>query len=961
VQPYPVEDLDFTSSGAYSLYNWELFYHLPFYVANQLSQNQQWDDATKWYHYIFNPTGGQGGVSPQNYWITRPFHEFMAPDYLSQRIDTIMTDIAADPSGLSISNLVTAINNWRSQPFLPDVVASTRQVAYQKALLIGYIRHLINWGDYLFTQNTTESRVQATNLYILADQLMGPQPSAVPPVVPVPFETYNQLEAGIDLFGNALIDLENLVPDLNVLPQKGNELPPSASFSLLYFCIPPNDELKTLWSTIANRLYNLRNSNDINGNFSAVPLFAPPIDPGLLVRAAAAGISISSILAGLNAPLPYYRFRIMSAKATELAAQLSNLGNALLAALEKKDAEMLSQLRSGQEIALQTQILGIRKTQITEADAAIKELKAAKAIAQAKHDYYSSRDFMNGWEIAQATLAGIGIVSQIVATVLDAVSGGTHLIPTITGGAAGIGGSPLITVSYGGEQVGSSAQSFAGLFRGLAEILQSTAGLIGNIGSYQRRMDDWNFQSGQATLEMADYDQKIVVAGITKDIATQEKDTQQTRIDQAKAVDAAIHTKYTNEALYSWMISQISGVYYQAYQVAYGIAKQAEQCYQFELASENSFISFSYWNSQKGLLAGDQLLASIKQMEASYLDTNRREYELTKNISVAALDPRALLQLINTGSCDFDIPEFYFDMDYPGQYLRRIKTVSVTIPCVAGPMTTVACTLTLVNNKYRKSPLPAGGGSDTYAENPVGGDGRFVYGTGFIQAIALSRAQNDNGLFELNFQDERYLPFEGLGAVSSWHLAMNDPAAFAQFDYQTITDVILQLKYTAREGGSQLRGLASKSLMGLLKAIADQAPPGGLFRAFDLKHDFPNNWYAFMTDGSGTYHLDLTKLNFPFYTQNSLLKLSVKSAALFVETSASGSLQVAIAGAPPVGLMTNAGQYGKEIQFIDPVTSFMPVLKLPTDTAGFAVAFSNFATVGSKITGAWLILNYDLS
>ena len=28
-EPYPVEDVDFSPAGAYSLYNWELFFHVP--------------------------------------------------------------------------------------------------------------------------------------------------------------------------------------------------------------------------------------------------------------------------------------------------------------------------------------------------------------------------------------------------------------------------------------------------------------------------------------------------------------------------------------------------------------------------------------------------------------------------------------------------------------------------------------------------------------------------------------------------------------------------------------------------------------------------------------------------------------------------------------------------------------------------------------------------------------------
>src|SRR5262245_3736851 len=55
-QPYPVDDVDFLPGGAYSLYNWELFYHIPYLIADQLYTNQRFEEAQRWLHYIFDPT-----------------------------------------------------------------------------------------------------------------------------------------------------------------------------------------------------------------------------------------------------------------------------------------------------------------------------------------------------------------------------------------------------------------------------------------------------------------------------------------------------------------------------------------------------------------------------------------------------------------------------------------------------------------------------------------------------------------------------------------------------------------------------------------------------------------------------------------------------------------------------------------------------------------------------------------
>lgn len=163
--------------------------------------------------------------------------------------------------------------------------------------------------------------------------------------------------------------------------------------------------------------------------------------------------------------------------------------------------------------------------------------------------------------------------------------------------------------------------------------------------------------------------------------------------------------KYTNEELYEWMITQISQTYFRSYQLAYDLAKRAERCFQYELGiSDSGYIQFGYWDSLKsGLQAGERLQLGLRQLENTYLEQNRREFECTKHVSLAVVNPVALAQLRSRGSCIVDVPEELFDLDYPGHYFRRLKTVSLSIPCIAGPHTTVSCTLRLIKNMVRVS------------------------------------------------------------------------------------------------------------------------------------------------------------------------------------------------------------------------------------------------------------------
>ena len=75
----------------------------------------------------------------------------------------------------------------------------------------------------------------------------------------------------------------------------------------LYFCIPQNDQLLAYWDTVADRLFKIRHCMNIEGVVRQLALFDPPIDPGALVRAVAAGLDIAGIVNNLNQPVSTIR------------------------------------------------------------------------------------------------------------------------------------------------------------------------------------------------------------------------------------------------------------------------------------------------------------------------------------------------------------------------------------------------------------------------------------------------------------------------------------------------------------------------------------------------------------------------------------------------------------------------------------------------------------------------------
>jgi hypothetical protein len=342
--------------------------------------------------------------------------------------------------------------------------------------------------------------------------------------------------------------------------------------------------------------------------------------------------------------------------------------------------------------------------------------------------------------------------------------------------------------------------------------------------------------------------------------------------------------KRTNKALYSWMKREVKGLYGQSFQFAFDVAKKAERALQFELGNpELTYLQFGYLAGKEGLLAGEKLHLDLKRMEMAYHDLNRREYELTKHISLMQVNPLALLQLRTTGRCTVVLPEELFDMDGPGHYFRRIKSVAVSIPCVTGPYSTVNCTLTLLKSSIRKNQLLRDG---SYGRENAEDD-RFSDNFSSLQSIVTSSGQNDSGLFETNLRDDRFLPFEGSGAVSEWQLELpanpskGDPR---QFDYDTIADVILHFRYTAREGGGLLRGGA----MGNLTTAIEEAHAIGSLRMFSVRHEFPVEWAKFKNAPLAAatpaeLTLNLREEHYPFWSKGRLE--AVKQAIWFARTT----------------------------------------------------------------------------
>lgn len=890
------ETIDFDKNGANSIYNWELFFHTPLQIATELSKNGKYEEALKWFHYIFNPTTDEK-VGRDNelarFWKVKPLR--IAED---NSFESFLNSLEVEMDAKK-----EVISEWRDNPFNPHLIAESFPANYKKYVVLAYVQNLIEWGDHLFRRFTRENVYEAIQMYVIASHILGPKPEFVPKRGTVKKETFATLRDKLNDLSNARVELENGLGYSSDFNDIDGEVSDSLSGTGLgyFFCVPPNEKLLHYWETVEDRLFKIRNCKDINGVARRLALFAPPIDPAALIAAKSKGMELDEILSGLTEPSPKYRFMYLLQKANEFCNDVKNLGSQLLSVLEKKDGEALSSIRATHEVGMLTLIRQIKERQVLEAREAKGQLEQQRETSVFRFKYYNETLLGNEpIEIAEINELEIDLdvnstiiknppIQDILpdvdislvdgseeglkisakenqdlqirktAAVLNSLAFGSEttasiaaLFPTtaVKGQPLGVGAG----VAWGGQNIAFGAQMLAKALQTTVSILNQEAAISSTNASYIRREQDWTLQANLAAKEVQQLERQILMAGIRIQVAEKDLENHSRQIENAEQIENYISTKFTNLELYNWMKEQLISLHKQSFDLAHKLASQAEMAFQFEKGGlNNTYITYDYsGNSKFGLLAGEKLQLALRQLEIAYQEKNTREFELTKHISLRRLSPLQLLQLKASGKItDLQIPEWIFDLDCPGHYNRKIKRVGISIPAIAGPYTNVSCTLALKSSYIRINPdLDSSSLGEAY---------------GAVNSIVTSTAQNDDGMFETNFRDERYLPFEGAGVISTWDLEL---PGFKQFDYNSISDIIIHISYTAEENEAFTTIIMDKIKEELADYMGDS-----FYEIVNLKHDFSNEWHRFISSEDANFEADLTNQHFPYFASTKVREI----------------------------------------------------------------------------------------
>jgi hypothetical protein len=576
----------------------------------------------------------------------------------------------------------------------------------------------------------------------------------------------------------------------------------------------------------------------------------------------------------------HYRYAYLQQKALEFANELKAFSSALLAAFEKGDAEHLSALRAAQETQIGYAMLDVKQRQWAETETQWRILQQNRFNTEFRKRFYEEliNGGLNGGEQSHLNLLKAAEDLTLLAQGFEISAQSMAMVPTFTTGAAGWASSPVaIAKTAGGEMISSMMNFAARALHTLTGKEQSVATRAVTGGGYDRRRREWEFQRDSAALEIRSLERQIDAAGQRLDIAKRELNIQHQQLANSRRNAEFLRTKFTAADLYDWMQQQLLILHHQMYGLALGLAKQAELAYRFErhYTPRRFLHENQLWASYRfGLLAGEHLVLALRAMDKTHMDENGREHELTKVFSVRLHASEALATLRLTGQCEVEIPEWHFDLDHPGHYRRRIKTVAVTIPCATGPFQSVNATVTLLRDSVRLSPslLP-----DYEESQSLEGDPRFVRRYASHQSIVTTSAQNDTGLFETNLRDERYLPFEGAGVISRWRIEV-DPAA-NQFEPDSLTDIVLHVRYTAIDGGVELRRCAQASAYAHLPSLDRPAR-----KYLDLRQDYPSEWLNSAPNHTREFGLYLSREIFPW--SRTLAKLEFPEVEILLRPEA---------------------------------------------------------------------------
>lgn len=514
--------------------------------------------------------------------------------------------------------------------------------------------------------------------------------------------------------------------------------------------------------------------------------------------------------------VPERRFAFLLQTARQLGELALAAEKDLLSYRQNFEQESFSLLQAVNQLAAAEATANIERLKADNALAEIGQAQLQVGQAQFSVQHYDTL-LANGLSLWEGVALGAAWTSAGLSTlsVLPAVAGVALAAVGVGAAATGIGSVPGAAMATVGA-AGSLLSAVTGGISGGAQAAGAISGAAAMTASFERRAEDWRYQRGLA-LHSAAIAEGMVRQAIGRHlVALAERDLADLGRHSAADVVQFLSAKFMNREMWAWMQRTIREEYRRRLNYAINAAFIAERALAFEQQHAVDIVRFDYFDPRRdGLLGANQLMTDLAALEVTRQQQEVRKLQMSKNISLASAMP-ADFQMFRegTGRLPFRTLLRWFDEDFPGHYLRLIRGVRVTVVALLPPLDGIHATLT------------------------NGGLSRVVLGPPFAETTirampeqaAYSSAYQATGVFQLEYQGEYRMPFEGSGVEVDWVLEL--PRAANAFDFRTIADVILTIDYTALADA----GLRRRKQLELGGTRSGE-------RALSLKFNYPDIWY----------------------------------------------------------------------------------------------------------------------
>lgn len=789
--------LDF--KGANARYLWEIFFHTPHLIAHRLHTEFDYSGAEDWLNYMFNPQARIRPLFPapapgDEYWATRPLAE------------------PGDPS--------FEVDNLRD----PDAIAYSNPEHYRKTIFTFYINNLIARGDMLYRQLTRDTLNEAKLHYVRALSLLGPlsKGRSISQWAPKTL----QASAKPDTSVFASLELKQLATAPVNLPHKVSGEPWLRLLDAPWFRLPVNTVLVDMWDRLDLRLNNLRQNLTLDGKPLNLALYEPAANPKDLLRAQLAGGGSGQRRLGAMANIPPYRFRAMLPRVQNAVETLIRFGDQVRSYMEQRDRATQEELQQSHVLELSSFTEALQEQAIEQSRKSMELLEGSRAKIESRLTYYQGllQVDVSPFEQAHMVLQPVASGLFAAANVATAVGHVLDVIPNVFG------------LANGGHRVSGAAYATASGIQTAAQVVSMASEALVLSEQYRRRREEWQFLHEQSEAELEELGLQINVQKVATKAAELSLAQAKKASTQAQEYFTFLKNRATGPALYQWLLSQMSTYYFQAYDVVLSLCLNTQDCWKYEIGDRDAaFIPTNAWADNRfGLTAGESLKLGLLRMEAAFLTRHERRLELTKTVSLRSLlgvttdaEWTTLIEGIkSSGNLEFNLKASTFDKDYPGHYLRQLVSVSVSIPGLLGPYQDFKATLTQQTSSTLMKADPVGAKflyktSGDLPDEEGGESTNITFNPRAYQQIGISQGVDDRGLFSMDFFDERYYPFEGTGAISSW--VLNFPRHGAKHQRQmldSLNDIIVHVRYLAVDGGKAFQ----PEVEALVKQVENPSP-----------------------------------------------------------------------------------------------------------------------------------------